>query len=512
MKLISGNWGPQEDRAVVDIGSNSVRLVVYRVQGRANAPILNEKVQAALGRGLPQTERLSPEGVVLALEALKRFSLLIASMGISRVDVIATAAVRDALDGPEFVARVRETCGLTVRVITGEEEARYSAQGVLAGAPDADGVAGDLGGSSLELVRLSQQRLDAQESWQLGPLSLPVQLDPLDVDAATAHVARVLDGSGILNGGQTGRSFFAVGGAWRSLAKVDMALHGYPLPVLHNYRIPRPQALETCTFLLGQSRKSLERMKIGVSKRAETLPYSALLLREVLLRGTFDRVVLSAFGVREGLLLEGLSPGNRQMDPLVAGAIAMLGGDSRAIAFAEELFAWVNPPFANLPQLFSEQRGVVLRSVACLLSDIGALLHPDDRAKLAFELVLRAPYPAASHAERVYLARVIARRYCADASGFEPDMVNRLLDPERIARADALGAALRLGADLSGRSAALLRSSRLGYEQGVLVLRLDEGAEALASDYVRKRLAQLGQALGAPVDVRVREVASLERH
>jgi exopolyphosphatase / guanosine-5'-triphosphate,3'-diphosphate pyrophosphatase len=310
MKLLVGEWGPQEDRAVVDIGSNSVRLVVYRVQGKANAPILNEKVQAALGRGLPQTGKLSPEGVELAVAALRRFRLLISSMGIKKIDVIATAAVRNARDGAAFVARVAVECGLTVRVISGEDEARYSAEGVLAGAADADGVVGDLGGSSLELVRVAFNAVGEQESWQLGPLSLPVALDPLDIAGARAHIGAELERSGIL-AGETGRSFYAVGGAWRSLAKVDMALHSYPLPVLHNYKMSRSQALGTCAFLLGQSRKSLERMKLGVSKRAETLSYSALLLEEVLNRGKFDRVVLSAFGVREGLLLASLSNAHR---------------------------------------------------------------------------------------------------------------------------------------------------------------------------------------------------------
>lgn len=492
---------PLRDQAVIDIGSNSVRLVIYRVEGRANAPVLNEKVLAGLGRGVSETKRLDPASVKRALEALVRFRYLIDALGIKAIYAVATAAVREAEDGPAFVARVKELTGFDVTIISGAEEGRLSSLGVLAGAPGAGGVAGDLGGSSLELVTLAPDGPGFGESWQVGPLAMG-NLDPYDPVATRQKLDAVLQQSQVLQTNEGGE-FHAVGGAWRSLAKIDMIMRDYPLRVLHNYAITRADALTLCDFVAGQSRKSLERIDGSIGKRAETLPYSATLLRAVLDHGKFDSVVISSHGLREGILLEQLSPEEREQDPLVAGAIAMTGGDSRSHAFGEALFWWITPVFDDLPRLFPNNRGEILRACACLLADIGATLHPDDRARIAFDLVLRAPYPAASHIERVFLARILARRYGAKLDEIEPKLVRRLLDENLLQRADALGAALRLAAELSGRSADLLSKCGLHVVNGCLVLSTSADMKGLIAETVIKRLEQLGAALRLPVVVEV---------
>jgi exopolyphosphatase / guanosine-5'-triphosphate,3'-diphosphate pyrophosphatase len=492
---------PLRDQAVIDIGSNSVRLVIYRVEGRANAPVLNEKVLAGLGRGVSQTKRLDPASVRRALDALVRFRYLIDALGITAIYAVATAAVREAEDGPEFVAKIKELTGFDVTIISGEEEGRLSSLGVLAGAPGAGGVAGDLGGSSLELVTLTPDGPSRGESWQLGPLAMG-NLDPYDPLAARAAIDLVLAQSKVLPA-NLGGEFHAVGGAWRSLAKIDMIMRDYPLRVLHNYAINRADAITLCDFVASQSRKSLEKIDGSIGKRAETLPYSATLLRAVLDHGNFDSVLISSHGLREGILLEQLSPEEREQDPLVAGAIAMTGGIARSYAFGEALFWWITPVFDGLPRLFPDNRGEILRACACLLADIGATLHPDDRARIAFDLVLRAPYPAASHIERVFLARIMARRYGAKLDEIEPKMVRRLLDEDLLARADALGAALRLAAELSGRSADLLAKCKLMLVDGRLVLSTTADMKGLIAETVVKRLEQLGGALRVPVAVEV---------
>jgi exopolyphosphatase/guanosine-5'-triphosphate,3'-diphosphate pyrophosphatase len=134
-----------------------------------------------------------------------------------------------------------------------------------------------------------------------------------------------------------------------------------------------------------------------------------------------------------------------------------------------------------------------------MLADVGATLHPDDRARIAFEIVLRAPYPAASHIERVFLARVSARRYGAKLDEVEPNLVKRLLDEERLVRADALGAAIRLGAELSGRSAKLLSQTKLSHRDGKLTLSTNPEFKGLFAEQALKRLDQLGQVLKTPV-------------
>jgi exopolyphosphatase / guanosine-5'-triphosphate,3'-diphosphate pyrophosphatase len=356
-----------------------------------------------------------------------------------------------------------------------------------------------LGGSSLELVTLGTDGPLRGESWQLGPLAMG-KLDPFDPVATRAKIDAVLKDSMVLATSKTAE-FHAVGGAWRSLAKIDMIMRDYPLKVLHNYAIPRANALTLCDFVSGQSRKSLERIDGSVGKRAETLPFAATLLRAILDHANFETVVISSHGLREGILLEQLSPLERAQDPLVAGAIAMSGSDARAREFGEALFWWITPVFEGLPQLFPDNRGEVLRACACLLADIGAALHPDDRARIAFDLVLRAPYPAASHTERVFLARVLARRYGAKVDEIEPTMVRRLIDEVLLNRAEALGAALRLGAELSGRSADLLAKCQLNLVEGTLILSTTLGMRGLIAETVLKRLDQLGAALRLPTKV-----------
>ena len=495
------------DQAVIDIGSNSVRLVIYRVEGRANAPILNEKVLAGLGRGVSETKRLDPDSVRRALDALVRFRYLIDAHGITAIHAVATAAVREAEDGPEFISKIRALTGFDVKIISGYEEGRLSSLGVLAGAPGAGGVAGDLGGSSLELVSLTPHGPGQGESWQLGPLAMG-NLDPFNPVSARAAINVVLKQSKVLQAamGQasTGGEFHAVGGAWRSLGKIDMIMRDYPLQVLHNYVINRMDAITLCDFVAGQSRKSLERIDGSAGKRAETLPYAATLLRAVLDSAAFDKVVISSHGLREGILFEQLNPEERAQDPLVSGAIAMTGGNHNSHAFGEALFWWIMPIFDNLPRLFPDNRGEILRACACLLADIGATLHPDDRARIAFDLVLRAPYPAASHIERVFLARILARRYGAKLDDIEPKLVRRLLDEDLLARADALGAALRLGAELSGRSASLLSKCRLQLVDNRLVLSTSNDMKGLIAETVVKRLEQLGAALRLPVAIDVK--------
>ncbi|GBF57117.1 guanosine-5'-triphosphate,3'-diphosphate pyrophosphatase [Candidatus Phycosocius bacilliformis] len=490
-------FNPLRDQAVIDIGSNSVRLVIYRVEGRANAPVLNEKVLAGLGRGMPETGRLNADGVRRALEALRRFRLLVDAIGVQTIHAVATAAVRDASDGPDFINQIRSEAGFDVRIISGAEEGRLSALGVLAGAPGAGGVAGDLGGSSLELVTLSPEGPGKAESWQLGPLAMGVG-DVFDTRDVRQRIDNILTRSDVLAAGK-GTELHAVGGAWRAIAKIDMITRHYPLQVLHNYAMSRAEALTICDFVAGQSKRSLERIDGSIGKRADTLPYAATLMRALLDHGQFDSVVISSHGLREGILFEALSPEERAQDPLVAGAIAMLGSDPRMREFGEALFWWVMPVFEDLPRLFPARRGEVLRAAACMLADIGATLHPDDRARIAFEIVLRAPYPAASHIERVFLARVCARRYGAKLDEIEPNLVKRLLDEERLVRADALGAAIRLGADLSGRSAKILTQTRLNHRDGKLTLSTNPAMKGLFAEQALKRLDQLGQILKTPV-------------
>ena len=496
--------GPvSRDVAVVDVGSNSVRLVVYRLDGRAIWTVFNEKVLAGLGREVAATGRLAPDGVAAALIAIRRFKAVLDSRPMT-VFTAATAAVREARDGLAFVDRVRAETGLEVRVLSGAEEARFAALGVLAGAPNADGVVGDLGGSSLELTRVaaapgSLERLGEGVTLPLGPFALAAGRE-VDADRIRGLVARRLAAA---ERGFRAKRFYAVGGAWRNLALLHMRMTAYPLEVVHQYGMTAREALDLARFIARQSRNSLERIEGVSKKRLETLPYAALVLEGLVERLGVERVELSAYGVREGLLFEAMSPAVRALDPLVEGCAALAERMGVAHALGPALEPWLRPALSRLPNVFRTEREAVLVTAATRLADAGAKLHPDHRADLVFDQVLRAPVAGCSHAERAFLAAAAFARYDGREALPGPTVLGRLLNPDRIQRARVLGAALRLGADLSGRSPALLARTRLEINKEAVVLTAAAGdAELLLGEQARKRLNTLATLLD--VEPRIR--------
>ena len=479
------------DAAVVDIGSNSIRLVFYRLDGRAIWTVYNEKVLAGLGRDLAETGRLSPEGAIAALEALSRFQVLIEAAAPDVVHVVATAAVRDAIDGESFRRQVSARTGLAVRVLSGEEEARYAALGVVAGAPESSGLVGDLGGASLEITRLTNGTPERGVTLPLGPFSVSQggRFDPARTRAATDEALRPIAGAFVA------RTFNAVGGAWRNIALIHMRMSGYPLEIVHQYTMDRREALDAAAFVARQSRHSLERIEGITRRRAESLPHAAVVLEGLVEHLGLERVVLSAYGVREGLLLEDLSPRVRTLDPLVEGCAALGSRQPIAEALGEALEAWITPSFEALDPIMGPREGVLV-AAACRLAELGVQLHPDHRARLIFDQVLRAPIAGVTHPERAFLATAAFARHSASSNLPQPQVTERLLDDDQRQRARALGAALRLACDLSGRNASLLEHATLRVERGALTLTATPvWGSLLISEQTQKRAATLAAAL-----------------
>jgi exopolyphosphatase/guanosine-5'-triphosphate,3'-diphosphate pyrophosphatase len=477
------------DAAVVDVGSNSVRLVMYHLDGRAIWTVFNEKVSAGLGRDLALTGALASDGVVTALTALGRFRALIEGNRPSLVHAVATAAVRDARDGAAFCRRVEAECGLSLRILSGAEEARYSALGVIAGAPDAAGVAADLGGASLELTRIERGKAGKGLTLPLGPFAFAPAADPDKVKAAVARQLRpVADDF-------RRQTLNAVGGAWRNLALLHMRLADYPLGIIHQYELSRSDALDVARFVERQSRGSLERIEAISRRRVDTLPHAAAVLEGLVEALSLKKVRISAFGLREGLLFDAMSASLKRQDPLVAGCAALGGRPSQAEALGLALELWLAHAFEKLDPLFGD-RDPVLLAAACRLADFGAQLHPDHRADLVFEQVLRAPLAGLAHDERIYLACAAFGRHTGSAIMPAPHVVGRLLTDERYRRARALGAAVRLGCDLSGRSPDLLGRAGLDIKSADVVLQAEEGWEStLLGESIAKRAATLANLL-----------------
>lgn len=485
------------DIAAVDIGSNSVRLVLYRLEGRALWTVFNEKVLAGLGRDLPATGKLSAEGAEVALTALRRFAAVLEGVRPDRTLVVATAAVREASDGPDFCARVLAETGLSIRVLTGEEEARYAALGVLAGAPDASGVAADMGGSSLELIRLNGHGVEHGVTLPLGPFAL-AEGEDFDADRLRKRIdARLKPVAGDFRS----PTLYAVGGAWRALAQLNMSLRDYPLRVVHQYVMSADEALETAALIVRQSKAGLEKLP-GVSRRrAETLPYAGLVLERLVRRLGLERIEMSAWGVREGLVFDSLEPSLRDADPLLAGSAALGARQGVSPDLPAALEAWIAPVVQALPPAFGRTRDVVLIRAACALADIGARLHPDHRVELTFDQVLRAPVPGQTHAERAFLAAIINARYGGAPATPEPRTVERLLNEPQRLTARALGLAVRLACDLSGRAPHLLRQTRLSLDSTTLGLAASADADVFLGDQTRRRAKALAEAMGLKLSI-----------
>ncbi|GLK50424.1 exopolyphosphatase [Brevundimonas intermedia] len=486
------------DVAAIDIGSNSVRLVLYRLEGRAIWTVFNEKVLAGLGRDLPTTGKLSAEGVVLAMTALRRFAAVLEGVRPDATLIAATAAVREAEDGPEFCQRVAAETGLQIRVLSGEEEAKYAAMGVLAGAPDAHGVSADMGGASLELTRLNGDGVEHGLTLPLGPFAL-AEGKGFDADRIRARIDQRL--KPIAAQFQTDR-LYAVGGAWRTLAQVHMALKSYPLKVVHQYQMTAEEALETARLVAHQSAAGLAKLPGVSKKRAETLPYAGLVLEGLIKHLNLKGIEMSAWGVREGLLFDTLDEETRAADPLLAGCAALGGRQGIDAALPGALKGWMSDILAALPKAFGEPRDSILTAAACRLSDLGARLHPDHRLELAFDQVLRAPVAGVSHAERAFLAAVMNARYGGGAATPQPDIITRLLNEDAAKRARALGLAIRLACDLSGRSSQLLANATATVKGADLNLTATDGyADLLLGEQTKKRAKALAEAMGLGLSI-----------
>ncbi|MEO5372923.1 MAG: Ppx/GppA family phosphatase [Alphaproteobacteria bacterium] len=474
---------------IVDIGSNSVRLVVYDGMHRTPLPLFNEKAICGLGVGLERSGRLNPEGVVLTFVAVARFVRLAVSMGVERLDIVATAATRDAEDGAAFVAELERRCGARVRVLSGSEEAELAALGVLCSIPDADGLVADLGGGSLELIVVSDGMFSEHATLPLGVLRLADAAGG-NREAAAAVINRHLTGLDWMRQAR-GKALYAVGGSWRALARLCIEQMKYPLHVLDNFAISRADAENLVGIIAQQSRKSLEKVAGVSSRRIPNLPVAALLLQRLLDLAEPERLVFSIYGMREGLFFKTMPARLRRQDPLISACQHMARCAGRFPEHGEELMGWMSPLFPNETHL---QRR--LRRAACLLGDVFWNEHPDYRAEQAFLRVLRLPFMGLDHRERAGLALAVYHRYRGD---FGSDMVlqaRQLLDDERNRRATAVGLALRLGHTISGGAPDLLRRSTLAVDRTRLVLSLAANEPAFAPGVFDRRFEKLASALG----------------
>ncbi|OYV38620.1 MAG: exopolyphosphatase [Rhodospirillales bacterium 20-64-7] len=484
------NMSGQARRAVVDLGSNSVRLVVYEGEARNPVQIFNEKAVLRLAKGLTKTGRLDEGAMAQTEMVLRRYDAIARAMGATPFEVLATSAVRDAENGIEFVQRMTERMpDMRINILSGEQEAALSAEGVLCGIPGADGVLADLGGGSLELVRLDAGRIGEAATIPVGVIRLADRSGG-DLLKARAIVTAALEETPFI-ADAAGRDLFLSGGAFRALARIHIAQTGYPLNMVHHYTIGRDEARDLAGVIGEASRKLIERMPGVPRRRIEDLPYAALILRRLLRASGVNRVVFSANGLREGWFSRMMPAEVRAEDPLLAAGRDLTRGILRDPLLPPALVAWTNPLF---PAETGPQRR--LRESACWLSDIGSHEHPEYRAEQAFLRVLRQSGIGLDHHARAFLALTMAVRYEAAPEAAFLSPARSLLDMHATKRAETLGVALRLAYTLSAGTPQLLSGTTLTLAPGRLILGLAEANGVFAGESVLRRLDRLAQMLG----------------
>ena len=480
--------------AVIDVGSNSVRMVVFDGAARSPAYFFNEKVMCGLGRGFTETGRLNPEGRTRALAAMRRFSRLAQGMGARPVTVVATAAMREAEDAPEFRHEVREATGLPMWVIDGREEARLSAQGVLLGWPGAEGVICDIGGSSMELARIANGRVGRRMSSGLGPLRL--QGLGGGKKALKAEIKRVIEEL-VAEVGPKPKRLFLVGGSWRAIAKIDMVRRGYPLQVLHEYRMARKDLTGTIKHIEKTSTDEL-RAATGIGEaRMALVPVAAVVLKELVRALKPAEIAVSSYGIREGVLYEQMPQSLRDRDPLIEACRFAEQKDARLPGFGRALYKFILPLFKSAPA--GRQR--IVRA-ACLLHDVSWRTHPDYRHEACFDNATRANLGGLTHGERIFLGLSLLHRYKNSRSGTRFDEMIQILSEREKQQALVLGRAMRFGAMFSAETPETLGELRWFPKRKHLELRLTSAAEALFGEVAEARFKALVNALDATSQVR----------
>ena len=489
-----------EPIGVIDIGSNSVRLVVYEGAVRSPTPLFNEKVLCGLGRSVASTGSLAPEAVERAIQALRRFRTVAHVLDVKYLTVIATAAVREADNGPEFLRLGEAACGCKIEVLSGETEARLAAQGIMMGFVDADGIAGDLGGGSLELIDLASGKLKDAVTLPLGGLRL-IDTTGNKLEKAVDIIDDALSKVSWLKKGQ-GRAFYAVGGTWRALAKLHMETTNYPLRVMQGYTIPTRTALD---FADGVRRSKKPQGFAGIARaRREVLPFGALVLERLLRQLQPSEVVFSVFGIREGLIYGLLPEIEKTRDPLLSFCEDYAAIRSRSLEHAHELCRWTDAIF-TLPELAETPQEKRLRYAACLMSDVGWRAHPDYRGEQSLNTIAHAGLAGVDHAERIFLALSVFHRHESSEDGGEAlsDRLRALITRRAQKRARIIGAAVRTAHMLSIGMAGVIDETPLAYEGDNLVLTIPNSYAGLDGERLRRRFDQLATLVGKTALVRI---------
>lgn len=471
---------------IIDIGSNSIRLVVYQGPARAPTQLFNEKLMVGLGASLATSGQIEPKRFRRALSALARFRALTATMELDELRCVATAAVRDAANGQEFLAAVRDL-GIDVELLSGAQEAEAAGYGIISALPTADGIGADLGGGSLELVRIKDGEILRGQSFPLGILRIPA-LRAAHGRRFRAAISSVFNDAG-WPGDDGNLPLFLVGGSWRSLARYHMSRGHEAVPVVSGHHIPLNAVPAMARQLAVADLSALSALPGLATARVASMPDAAELLVALTRALRSSDLIVSTSGLREGLLYSSLPAVVRAQDPLL---VAVAAEGRRAARFDPHgpiIDRWIAPLFTG-----DDSAAARLRLAACLLTDVAASANPDFRSERAVEMALHGQWTGIYPVDRQVLAQTLYTATGGPGRLFPHSGGSGL--GARLKRAIWWGSAIRLAQRLSGGASGALAQTQLVENDGAIELRFSRGAEALAGEQVAKRLRQLATTVG----------------
>ncbi len=400
--------------AVIDIGSNSGRVMVYRQEPGGHLHVLaGSRAPLRLVRDVDRTGKIPAESLERAFEALRDFRSIARGSGVKRITVAGTSALRDAANGPAFVRRVRRELGLAIRTLSGLEEARYGFLGAVGGLPVEHGALFDLGGGSLQVGRFRGRRLLAAVSVPLGALRVSdtfLKSDPptpREVRRLREHAREVFDAAGLKPLGPD-EQLVGTGGTVRNLARIDQRASGYPIPRLHGYVLARGRVHDVVGVLAGDRMKKRARVPGLNADRRDSVVGGGLVVEALLEALGADEVVVSGEGVREGLARsiarESLEPTEEvRRGSLEALASRFVGWSGERARRREALAAALHE--ALDPGASGEAAEALLQAARIL--DIGRTVDFFDRHEHVADLLLATDLGGFSHRQVALLAAIV---------------------------------------------------------------------------------------------------------
>ena len=491
-----GRFHELEPIAIVDIGSNSVRLVVYEGAVRAPFPLYNEKILCGLGRTQTADGCLTDDSVQRALAALQRFKAIARTLRAKNIHAIATAAVRDAGNGADFIDRAEDAIGAEIQVLSGEREAELAANGITMGFVEPDGICGDLGGGSLELIDLAEGRLASADTLPLGGLRL-AQKSGGRLPRAQSLIDKEIDRLSWLKSGR-GRTLYAIGGTWRAMAKLHMEHVDAPLRVMHGYTVKRSDMAAFCKRLVSGAASSNGALESVSRSRRETLPYGAMVLARLLDQVKPRDITFSIFGIREGLLYSYLSRHEQAKDPMLAFCEDFARLRARSLQHSKELCRWTDRLFAaaGIKESAQDRR---LRHASCLLSDIEWRAQSDHRGEQSLYVLAHSPSTGLNHPERLFVALAVYFRHAGRGETRGDELSGRLrscISRQQLERAQLIAAAVRAAHMISIGMPGIIEDVDISVSDGTLTLKLPMAYAEFDGERLQRRLRALGGRLG----------------